>query len=361
MHVQKKGRLMSDNHSSSYPRQLWWVAALSEEVTRTFTSRWIADRPVLLYRRADGSPVALDNRCVHRSYPLSSSWLEGDNVVCGYHGFTYRPDGKCIRVPSGETPPPDAQVHSYPVVESGPFLWIWTGDPDAADPTTVPDTSPMTGDGWTVITGHYEIDANYLDLHENLLDLTHFSYLHAGNLGTDAWASVPVQVELSDETVRTVRLLENHEPPGLYARVMGLVGHTVDRHAVATVPTPAIHLALGRLVDLQPETDRIDYNLYVIHAITPISENRLHQFWVISRDFAVGDDSVTEQLLAGTRQAFQEDVDALNAISDMKRRDGRKDYRQVSTTSDKAGHQLRRLVGRAIRRDESGARVVQHA
>ncbi|WP_259117579.1 aromatic ring-hydroxylating dioxygenase subunit alpha [Rhodococcus erythropolis] len=331
---------------------MWWVVALKDEVSRTFTTRWILDRPILLYRRSDGSPVAMDNRCVHRSFPLSESWLEGDNVVCGYHGFTYEPGGRCIRVPSGETPPPDARVQSYPVVESGPFVWIWTGDPDAADPALIPDTSTMTGDGWSMISGYYEIDANYLDLHENLLDLTHFSYLHAGNLGTDAWASVPVRIELMDNMIQTQRLLENHEPPALYARTMGLTNHRVDRHSIASVPTPAIHMALGRLVDLEPEGDRTDYNLYVIHAITPANEEQLHQFWVISRDYAVGDPTVGDELSKGTLQAFQEDVDALSAISDMRRRDGRTDYRQVSTTSDKAGHQLRRLVGRLVRNEQ---------
>lgn len=343
---------MAEKDYMSYPRQMWWVAALSDQVSRKFLARWILDRPVLLYRRADGTPVALDNRCVHRSFPLSESWLEGDNVVCRYHGFTYRPDGVCIRVPSGEQPPPDAKVHSYPVVEREPYIWIWTGDPDAADESLIPDTSSMTGSGWTHISGHYEINANYIDLHENLLDLTHFSYLHAGNLGTDAWASVPVQVELIDDTVRTVRLLKNHEPPGLYARTMGLIGHRVDRHAVSTVPTPAIHMALGRIVDLEPEGDRTDYNLYVLHAITPASKYKVHQFWVISRDFAVDDEQVTAELLAGTRTAFEQDVDALNAITEMRLRDGRHDYREVSTTSDKAGHQMRRLVQRAIRREQ---------
>lgn len=338
----------------SYPLEQWWVAALGTEVTRKFLSRWIADRPVLLYRKGDGTPVAIDNRCVHRSFPLSESWLEGDNVVCGYHGFTYQPDGKCIRVPSGERVPPRAKVHAYPVVENGPFLWIWTGDPANADPSAIPKTDAFSDGAWSSISGYYNINANYVDLHENLLDLTHFSYLHAGNLGTDAWASVPVEVEFVDGQVRTYRLLEGHPAPNLYAKTMKIEGHRVDRHSTATVPSPAIHLSHGKVVDLEPDGDRTDYSLMVIHAITPESEEKLHQFWMIARNYAVDDDSVGETLRAGTLQAFEEDVTALNAITELKLKDGRKDYRQVSTTSDKAGHQLQKLVSLALERERAG-------
>lgn len=353
MAQQPSAAAKTTGNTGSYPLEQWWVAALGSEVSRKFISRWIADRPVLLYRRQDGSAVAIDNRCVHRSFPLSDSWLEGDNVVCGYHGFTYQPDGKCVRVPSGERVPPRAKVHSYPIVEKGPFIWIWTGAAENADESLIPETTALTDPGWTFITGHYNIGANYLDLHENLLDLTHFSYLHAGNIGTDAWASVPVEVEVVEDVLRVNRVLRDNEPPNLYANAMNVVGHRVDRHSVSTVPSAAIHLTASKIVDLEPAGDRTEYKLAIIHAITPESEDRLHQFWALARDFAIDDESVTETLRAGTIKAFEEDVVALNAITELKLKDGRKDYRQVSTTSDKAGHQVHKLIRQAIERENT--------
>ena len=46
----------------------------------------------------------MSDRCVHRRFPLSEkpSHLVGDTVVCGYHGFTYGADGRCVAVP-GQT------------------------------------------------------------------------------------------------------------------------------------------------------------------------------------------------------------------------------------------------------------------
>ena len=43
--------------SQNYPREQWWVAATSDEVTRTPMQRWILDYPVVLYRKEDGKAV----------------------------------------------------------------------------------------------------------------------------------------------------------------------------------------------------------------------------------------------------------------------------------------------------------------
>ena len=88
--------------AQNYPRDQWWVAATADEVTRTPLQRWILDYPVVLYRKEDGGIVALDDRCPHRWAPLSKGWLEGDNIVCGYHGFRYGPTGAVSEFPRSQ-------------------------------------------------------------------------------------------------------------------------------------------------------------------------------------------------------------------------------------------------------------------
>jgi vanillate O-demethylase monooxygenase subunit len=342
---------MSDTRSGqAYPRDQWWVAAYGAEVGRTMISRWILGRPVLLYRTTDGSPVALDNRCAHRSFPLSKGTLHDDHVVCGYHGYQYDPSGACVKVPAQERVPPRAKVHSYPIRERGPFLWIWTGDPTKADDEKIPLVPAMGAEGWCHVTGYYNIRANWLDLHENLLDLTHFSYLH-DNAGTPEWASVPGDVSVDGDVLTVSRVLESSLPPSLYGPPMNVEGHKVDRWSVSEIPTPAVHIAHAKIVDREPVTDRTEYNLKIIHAITPEGTIGLHQFWAIARDFSIHDEQVTEYLNAGTLKAFVEDVDALESIADLVGRDDRPDFAQVSTMSDKAGHQLRKIVSRLVARE----------
>lgn len=109
---------------TNYPLNCWYVAALSDEVGEGLLARRLLDKHVVLYRRASGEVVALEDRCVHRAFPLSEGRLDGDRVVCGYHGFSYEPDGCLADVPSQENVPPGARVPAYPVVETAPFVWI---------------------------------------------------------------------------------------------------------------------------------------------------------------------------------------------------------------------------------------------
>ena len=68
---------------TNYPFNCWYVAALSDEVGAGLLARRLLDKHVVLYRRASGEVVALEDRCVHRAYPLSEGRLDSDRVVCG--------------------------------------------------------------------------------------------------------------------------------------------------------------------------------------------------------------------------------------------------------------------------------------
>ncbi len=52
-------------------RNVWYMAAWAEEVGEGLLSRRIAGRKLVLFRAADGTPVALEDRCPHRFAPLS--------------------------------------------------------------------------------------------------------------------------------------------------------------------------------------------------------------------------------------------------------------------------------------------------
>ena len=122
-----------------YPRRQWWAAATAAEVSRSLMARDILGERVLLYRQEDGTAVAVSGICPHRAFPLEKGRLVGDSVQCGYHGFTFGPDGACQRVPSQNGVPQHAALRRYPVVERGGVVWIWTGEESTADPALLPD------------------------------------------------------------------------------------------------------------------------------------------------------------------------------------------------------------------------------
>ena len=121
-------------------RNAWYVAAWGNEVKAGgLFSRKLLGESVLLYRKEDGAAVAIGNRCPHRFAPLHLGKLKGDIVECAYHGLQFDGTGACVANPHGGGKPlAAARVKNYPLVERYSALWIWMGDADKADATTIP-------------------------------------------------------------------------------------------------------------------------------------------------------------------------------------------------------------------------------
>jgi phenylpropionate dioxygenase-like ring-hydroxylating dioxygenase large terminal subunit len=185
--------------TEKFARNQWYVAAYGREVGRELLARTICGEPIVFYRSEDGQPVALSDRCVHRRFPLSKSNLDGNRIVCGYHGFTYDTGGTCVAVPGQKRIPCTARVPSYPVVEQDSFVWVWIGDADRAGETTIPRAPWLNQEGWTAIDGMEYLPARYDLLVDNLFDLSHETYLHAGYIGTPEVAETPITTEVDDD------------------------------------------------------------------------------------------------------------------------------------------------------------------
>ena len=91
-------------------RNFWYVAAYYHEIGRKPLGRTVLGEPVVLFRKEDGTAVALEDRCVHRHLPLSMGRLVGDTLQCHYHGLRYDRTGACVLVPGQDTIPPGARV-----------------------------------------------------------------------------------------------------------------------------------------------------------------------------------------------------------------------------------------------------------
>ena len=63
------------NRETPLIRNAWYVAARSDEISRALFSRQYLGISTVLFRKEDGTPVALQNRCCHRSFPLSEGKL----------------------------------------------------------------------------------------------------------------------------------------------------------------------------------------------------------------------------------------------------------------------------------------------
>ncbi|MGH3420519.1 MAG: Rieske 2Fe-2S domain-containing protein, partial [Streptosporangiaceae bacterium] len=276
---------------ANYPLNCWYVVATSDEVGRSLLARQALGRRLLLFRTGDGQATVLDDRCPHRAAPLSMGTLDGDRVVCAYHGFTYAPDGQCVRVPSQANVPYGAQVRSYPVLERPPFVWVWPGNPARSRGTEPPDLPALREPGWTIVGGAREMAVNYLLLHDNALDRTHFPYVHPHRIHRGyVQDPPPLRIEVSETTVSYSRTFTPAPLIGWQHDATGLPADTeyVQRET-GTFVSPAMHVDEMDIIG----PDQRAYRGVFIRAFTPVDQGRTLIIWRAARNYALTSEAVT--------------------------------------------------------------------
>ena len=100
-----------------------------------------------------------------------------------YHGLKFSASGTCVEIPSSERIPKGVGVRTFPVVEQDLWIWVWMGEASRADASLIPRAVGHEDLDYTVGTGELQYDAHYQLIHDNLLDLSHLSYVHEKTLG----------------------------------------------------------------------------------------------------------------------------------------------------------------------------------
>jgi vanillate O-demethylase monooxygenase subunit len=298
-------------------RNHWYVAGWSSEFGDGFTTATILGDDIVLYRTA-GGVVALEDRCPHRSLPLSMGRRTGDAVQCGYHGMTFGPDGGCIRIPGQKSIPPQAWVRRYPTGERHGIVWIWMGDPANADPTEIFDLPQLGDPAWAAVQGDaLRFRSNYLNVADNLCDPAHVSFVHPTTLGNAASEDVPVKARRNGRTVEVSRWVRNGPPIGFF-QAWGGFGGAVDRWHYYHLHSPCIAVidfgSADAALDL-PEARRGEgVQIFALHFMTPVDGTTTIDRWMHLRNTATDDPAAGETISGLLRQAFAEDKAVLEAI-----------------------------------------------
>lgn len=330
-------------------RDCWQVAAYSDEVGSSLLPRRLLDEAVVLYRTPEHTVVALADRCAHRGLPLSMGRLLGDTVRCGYHGMCFSSDGRAVSVPGQDTLPDHIAVRRYPVTERYRIVWIWMGAPELADPALVPDVHFYTDPAWAAVYSYLHVDADYRLLVDNLLDLSHETFVHPTTLGNDAVAETPVTARIVDGTAQAHRFMKDVEPPGI---VIGAAGVTenIDRWATSIYSPPGYCLIeSGHQLTGNPEKR---WDLWVVNFMTPETVTSTHYFWGVARSYSLHDKLVDEIFHERVTTTFNEDKIILEA---QQRAIGPIDDPLSATIKVDAGPVLgRRLLQAALDKERSG-------
>jgi len=340
-------------------RNAWYVAAWGREIGRDLVRRVLLNEPVVLFRTTDGRAVALEDRCCHRRYPLSDGTLKGDRLQCHYHGLEYEPDGRCVFAPGVAALPPQARVKAYPLVERHKWLWIWMGDPALADPAKIEDFHWLDDPDWGAEGTYYHVKGDYRLIIENLLDLTHLTYVHDATIGNYATANAAeMKAEVRGSGVRVTRWMIDTPPPPTYVKAGGFTGN-VDRWQIIDWTPPAnVRLDVGATPTGTgaPQGKRVGgIEMWNLNSITPETEATCHYFWAQAHNFSPKSRSVTEMLFHQIHTTFLQDV----AIFEKQQANIalRPDAPHINLPSDSGNVQALRILDRLIRAEREGARA----
>lgn len=216
---------------------------------------------LVLFNDAAGRPVALQDRCVHRTAKLSKGWVDEGRLVCGYHGWTYDTTGRVVRIPQYTTEqiPGNSQVKAFHAAAKYGYVWVALEDPLAP----IPEFEEAADPSFRQIDQFYEVwKCAGLRLMENSFDMAHISFVHRQSFGileepkTDLMTIteqkygletyVEVPVKNADEIAarvtgtaggRTVRTMRGkwYMP---FTRRLGIVYPNGLKHSIITNATP---------------------------------------------------------------------------------------------------------------------------
>ncbi|HEY3919746.1 MAG TPA: aromatic ring-hydroxylating dioxygenase subunit alpha [Stellaceae bacterium] len=339
-------------------RNCWYVAAEAGEVTRAPLARLLLGEPVVMYRREEGAPVALEDRCCHRRAPLSKGKVIGDRLQCGYHGFTFDASGACVAIPGQDRLPATVGVRAYPLIERHDFLWIWMGDPAKADPSRIPDFHRNADTGWKTVHSRLPIAAHYQLLVENLIDLSHVGFVHAKTIGTDD-SRAALKFDRGDDFVAVIREpVEVETAPHNLKQGMG-PRSILEKSITFTPPCQVvIDVRTTEVAPQKPERNQpMSLGITVLNACTPETERSTHYFWVNARDYLQDDKQLDAFLQKLTVDAFNEDKDMLEAQQRCIEFD--RAAPTVNVNADWGSVQMRRLMTGLIERERGVAVAAQ--
>jgi phenylpropionate dioxygenase-like ring-hydroxylating dioxygenase large terminal subunit len=183
-------------------RACWHPVAYADALTAPHATM-LLDEPLVLWRDARGAVHAFRDVCVHRGTALSLGRVEGDEIVCAYHGWRYGADGACTAIPQLADPtrvPARARARAYAARERYGIVWVALEAPARA----IPDVPELDDVAWRVVrTGPFAWACDASRQVENFTDFGHFAFVHPGLLGDSAQAVVaPHEVTVDDAVLR---------------------------------------------------------------------------------------------------------------------------------------------------------------
>jgi phenylpropionate dioxygenase-like ring-hydroxylating dioxygenase large terminal subunit len=275
----------------------WYPVAHSHEVTDKPLAIRLLDERVVIYRLADGFVAAARDICYHRGVPLSLGHVEGNEIVCKYHGLRYDREGRCICIPAhpGGAISPRLRLDMYGAQERYGLVWVRLID---NGPQELPELAEWDDPGYLQVRlDSVDIKAAAGRQIEGFLDVGHFAFVHKESFGEPDNPVVPdykVTKTASGFVADYISTVSNYAHGYKHLAPPGFQWH---RRFQAFLPFTA------KLTVTFPGGGA----LHILNAASPVSARRTRLFVPLCRNF--DKDAPIEQTLDFNYQVFAEDVE----------------------------------------------------
>ncbi len=273
----------------------WHPVAFSHEVGDQPHAVKLLDERVVLYRLSDGKVLAARDICLHRGVPLSMGHVEGDEIICKYHGLRYDRSGQCVCIPAhpGGAISPRLHLTTYGAREAYGLVWVRLAN-DGED--NFPDFREWDDPDFVqVLPESVSLNAAAGRQVEGFLDVAHFAFIHTSSFGEADNAVVPdypIEKRADGFVADYISTVSNYShgfkhlnPPGFLWR----------RRFQVTFPFTA------KLTVYFPDEGRLS----ILNAASPISARKTRVFVPICRNF--DRDAPMQATLDFNHQVFAED------------------------------------------------------
>ena len=328
-------------------KNAWYCGATSTEVAGKSFVRRILNLPILFVRDLAGQAHALSDMCPHRFAPLHKGVLLENVIECPYHGLRFDIlSGECIHNPHGDGKIPEtARARTYPVVESDGVIWVWPGDTKLADPSLVLDLQLLPAGESGRVGGFITMNVEYRLVLDNLLDLSHAAYIHAGTL---APSRAKREVTNTNEGTRigVNSVMRNVETPSSQALFFKAPRGDFHSYIEWNLPGNFRHRLSMTDVGAAAEAGAVTRNA---HLVTPETDHSTHYFWFHSRNTLPNDRAIDEGTKAVITRAFETEDEPMMAACEAYQ--GGRDFFSLTSVflaTDRAGTRCRRIMERLI-------------
>jgi 5,5'-dehydrodivanillate O-demethylase oxygenase subunit len=194
-------------------RRYWQPVGCTEGVTKKPQRVKVMGEELVLYRGESGAPVLMQLRCAHRSLALDYGRVEGDSLRCPYHGWLYDKSGQCLAQPAepeGSGFKDKIKLKSYPTQELSGIVYGYLGPAPAP---LLPLYDALRRDDGVKTLHVQNVNCNWLNHVENILDTAHLSWLHGYTAPSYAKTELTYRWDRKEYGIDNVSIYESMNHP----------------------------------------------------------------------------------------------------------------------------------------------------